>query len=122
MSADEKLLRAQMRREDLEDEVRAIEDEIAAVRERGRDTMDILAPEDNARLRKLLSDQDRTKQELSEARSNERFQRKLAEQPRAPELAKPSLTEWKRERDTTRSEHSPGDLEHAREHDLDRDR
>lgn len=116
MSADEKLLRAQMRREDLEDELRAIEEEIASVRERGRDTMDILAPEDNARLYKLLSQQDRLQVAVSEARSEERLQRKMAEQPR------PSLTEWKAERDRQRGERTRDDLDRSREPDFERDR
>lgn len=115
MSVDDKLLRARMRREDLQDELRTVEEQIAAVRERGRDTMGILSREDNAQLHKLISDQERLQQDLSEARSEERFQRKLAEQPR------PSLTEWKakREREHGRDRE---DVERSREPDLERER
>lgn len=114
MSADDKLLRARMRREDLEDELRAVDDKISVIRERGRDTMGILSREDNAQLHKLITDQERLQQDLSEARSEERFQRKLAEQPR------PSLTEWKANRERQR-ERDRDDIERAREPDIERD-
>ena len=122
MSADDDLLRASMRREDLEGELRTIETEIAEVRERGRNTMGILAPDDNVRLNQLLDDRDRTNQALSEARSEERFQRKRVELSRTPEPVKPSLTDWKASRDRESGERTRDDPELAREPDIERER
>lgn len=122
MSADDQVLRAQIRREDLEHELQAVEAEISGIRERGRATMDILSPEDSVRLNQLILARERVQQDLSEARSEERYQQKLAERSRAPELPRPSLTEWKADRDRERDERVRDDSERSREPDLKRDR
>lgn len=122
MSADDQVLRAQMRREDLERELQTVEAEISAIRERGRATMDILSPLDSVRLDQLITARDRVQQDLSEARSEERYQRKLAERSRVPESPRPSLTDWKAKRDRQSDASARETPAYDREPDLERDR
>lgn len=124
-SRENKLLRASVRREDLEMELSAIEREIADIRERGRPTMDILSSEDNKRIKELIPERDRLRQEVSRALSEERYQMILRYQ--GTDLAEnlkpsPSLTDWKAGRDRERGEHTRDDLEPSRETDLERER
>lgn len=82
-SAEDKALRAQFRREDLEKERDDLQRQIAEIRARGDAIGGILSREDNFRLAGLLDKEGKVDRELSGARSDERYFRALVERDRA---------------------------------------